>query len=44
MDDEFEGALFELVGVFDGRVRVSFSIFLPSFKLGVIRIIENPDS
>ncbi|SJM65974.1 hypothetical protein FM102_11105 [Corynebacterium glutamicum] len=44
MDDEFDGALFELVGLFDRRVRLSFSIFLPPIKLGVIHITENPDS
>ncbi|ALP49158.1 hypothetical protein C627_02235 [Corynebacterium glutamicum ZL-6] len=34
VDDKFDSALFKLVGVFDGHVRVSFSIFLPSIKPG----------
>lgn len=34
VEHEFDGALFEFVGVFDGHVRVSFSIFLPSIKPG----------
>ena len=34
VEDEFDGALFKFVGVFDGYVRVSFSNFLPSIKPG----------
>ena len=40
VEHEFNGALFELWGVFDGHVGGSFSNFLPSIKPGANHFFE----
>lgn len=42
MKNKFHGPLFELVGVFDGLARVSFSNFLPTIKPGAEPVNGNP--